>query len=66
MMATKKTGEEPSYEQAREELASIVKQLEGGGLTLEESLELWDRGEVLAAVCQEWLGRAQARLTSEE
>lgn len=65
-MATKESAAQPSYEQAREELASIVKQLEGGGLTLEESLKLWDRGEVLAAVCQEWLGRAQARLTGEE
>jgi len=65
-MATKKTDAQPSYEQAREELASIVKQLEGGGLTLEQSLELWDRGEVLAAICQEWLGQAQARLEPQE
>lgn len=65
-MATKKTDAQPSYEQAREELASIVKQLEGGGLTLEQSLELWDRGEVLAAICQEWLGQAQVRLEPQE
>ena len=33
-----------------------------GGLTLEESLQLWERGERLAAVCTEWLEGARARL----
>jgi exodeoxyribonuclease VII small subunit len=40
-----------TYEQARDELASVVKRLETGGLTLEQSLDLWERGEKLAAVC---------------
>jgi exodeoxyribonuclease VII small subunit len=40
-----------SYEQARDKLAAVVKRLEAGGLTLEQSLELWERGERLAAVC---------------
>ena len=53
---------EPSYEAAREELAEVVRQLEQGGATLEQSLALWERGEVLAAVCQRWLDGAQARL----
>jgi exodeoxyribonuclease VII small subunit len=52
----------PSYEQARDELAELVKRLEAGGLTLEESLQLWERGERLAAVCTEWLEGARARL----
>ena len=52
----------PSYEQARDELAELVKRLEAGGLTLEQSLELWERGERLAAVCTEWLEGARARL----
>ena len=52
----------PSYEQAREELAEIVRQLEAGGVTLEESLALWERGEALAAICQQWLDGARARL----
>ena len=43
----KKT-DEPSYEQARDELASVVAALESGGLTLEESLGLWERGELLS------------------
>ena len=52
----------PSYEQAREELADVVRRLEAGGATLEESLSLWERGEKLATICQEWLDGAKARL----
>lgn len=55
-------GERPSYEQAREELADIVRRLEAGGVTLEESLALWERGEALATICQDWLDGARARL----
>lgn len=51
-----------SYEQARDELAQVVQRLEAGGLGLEESLQLWERGERLAALCQEWLDGARARL----
>ena len=51
-----------TYEQAREELADVVRRLEAGGLTLEESLTLWERGEQLATICQEWLDGARARL----
>jgi len=53
-----------SYEQARDKLAAVVKRLEAGGLTLEQSLELWERGERLATVCGEWLDGARARLTA--
>lgn len=53
-----------SYEQARDELASVVKRLEAGGLTLEQSLDLWQRGEKLAVICAEWLDGARARLTA--
>ncbi len=52
----------PSYEQARDELAEVVRQLEQGGATLEDSLALWERGEQLAAICQSWLDGAKARL----
>jgi len=54
----------PPYEQARDELTELVKRLEAGGLTLEQSLQLWERGEQLAAVCEEWLEGARARLAS--
>lgn len=53
---------EVSYEQARAELATVVEQLEAGGTTLEQSLALWERGERLADICQQWLDGARARL----
>jgi exodeoxyribonuclease VII small subunit len=51
-----------SYEQARDELAGVVRGLEAGGLTLEQSLALWERGEQLADRCQALLDEAQQRL----
>lgn len=51
-----------SYEQARDELADVVRKLEAGGSTLEESLALWERGEELAKICRERLDGAKARL----
>lgn len=50
------------YEQAREELVVTVQRLEAGGLSLEESLALWERGEALARLCQAKLDGARARL----
>ena len=60
------SADEPTttYEQAREELAEVVRKLEGGGLTLEDSLTLWERGESLAELCQHWLDRARERLAA--
>lgn len=51
-----------SYEQARDELVTIVSRLEGGQLGLEDSMTLWERGEALADHCTRWLDGAQARL----
>lgn len=51
-----------SYEQARDELISVVSELEQGTASLEESLALWERGEALAARCEEWLIGAKQRL----
>lgn len=51
-----------SYEQARDELVQVVNRLEQGGATLEESLQLWERGEALASRCEEWLLGARKRL----
>ncbi|MDX3516714.1 exodeoxyribonuclease VII small subunit [Streptomyces scabiei] len=50
------------YEQARDELIDVVRRLEAGGTTLEESLALWERGEELAKVCRRWLDGARERL----
>jgi exodeoxyribonuclease VII small subunit len=63
---TATSDERPSYEQAREELAEVVRRLETGGATLEESLALWERGEQLATICQEWLDGARARLAAAQ
>jgi len=51
-----------TYEQARDALIDVVRRLESGGETLEESLALWERGEALARHCEQWLAGAQARL----
>lgn len=53
---------ELSYEQAREELISVVQRLESGGAPLAESLALWERGEKLATICQQWLDGAKAKV----
>ena len=63
-MPTKPAADRPGYEQARDQLAELVKRLEAGGLTLEQSLELWERGERLAAICEEWLEGARAKLAA--
>jgi exodeoxyribonuclease VII small subunit len=54
--------EQLSYEAAREELVETVRRLEAGGATLEESLALWERGEHLATLCQQWLDGVRERL----
>jgi exodeoxyribonuclease VII small subunit len=59
-MATEPLG----YEAARGELVDVVARLEAGGATLEESLALWERGEDLAAICQQHLDGARARLAA--
>ena len=51
-----------TYEQARDELVEVVRRLEAGGTTLEDSLALWERGEALATRCQTWLDGARERL----
>jgi exodeoxyribonuclease VII small subunit len=56
------TAEALGYEQARDELIEVVRRLEAGGTSLEESLALWERGEELAKVCRRRLDGARARL----
>lgn len=51
-----------SFEQARDELVRVVAELEQGAPTLEQSLNLWTRGEALAARCEQWLVGAKRRL----
>ena len=59
---TSNVSEALGYEQARDELIDVVRRLEVGGTTLEESLALWERGEELAKVCRQWLEGARKRL----
>ena len=54
--------EQLTYEEARAELVATVERLEAGGATLEESLQLWERGEKLADLCQSHLEGARERL----
>lgn len=53
---------ELSYEEAREQLVEIVRKLEAGSVPLSESMALWQRGEELATICQQWLDGARARI----
>ena len=55
-----------TYEQARDELISIVAQLEDGKIGLGESMGLWQRGEALATHCSTWLDGAEAKLTAQD
>ncbi|MGF6883205.1 exodeoxyribonuclease VII small subunit [Nocardia sp. GAS34] len=50
------------YERARDELVNVVKMLEQGGMDLDDSLTLWERGEALAARCEEHLAGARRRV----
>ncbi len=53
---------ELSYEEAREQLVEVVRQLESGNVPLSTAMELWERGERLAAACQTWLDGAKAKI----
>jgi exodeoxyribonuclease VII small subunit len=55
---------ELEYEQARDELVAVVRELEQGGLDLDASLALWERGEALAARCEQHLAGARTRVAA--
>lgn len=50
------------YEECRDELIEVVRLLEQGGLDLDASLELWERGDKLAKRCEEHLAGARKRV----
>lgn len=54
--------ESMTYEQARDELTKVLNHLEAGSVTLDQSMALWERGEVLAQKCEQWLAGARAKL----
>ncbi|HME48385.1 exodeoxyribonuclease VII small subunit [Mycobacterium sp.] len=53
---------EMGYEEARDELIEVVRVLEQGGLDLDSSLRLWERGEELAQRCEKQLAGARRRV----
>ena len=55
-----------SYEEARDELQHVVAQLEQQNVTLDASMALWERGEALAKVCEEWLSGARKKLSDAQ
>jgi exodeoxyribonuclease VII small subunit len=62
MSESNKDIEAMSYEQARDELVKVVAELETGSVTLEKSMQLWERGEALANRCEKWLSGAREQL----
>lgn len=66
MARSEKIEATPTYEAARDELTAIVRQLESGSVPLSESMALWERGETLADICQQWLDGATATLAARE
>jgi exodeoxyribonuclease VII small subunit len=53
---------ELGYEEARDQLVEVIRRLEAGSVPLSESMALWERGEKLAAICQQWLDGARAKI----
>lgn len=56
------TDESPTFEQAMQELEAVVEKLEAGGLTLEETIKLFERGQALMTLCSKALDEAALRL----
>ncbi len=52
----------PAFEKEIEELESVVKQLEGGELALEQSLSLFEKGVALSNSCRQQLEAAETRV----
>lgn len=52
----------PSFEQALKELEDIVRKLESGDLSLDESITLYERGQVLKGLCEARLADARMRI----
>ncbi|MGB1008933.1 MAG: exodeoxyribonuclease VII small subunit [Thiolinea sp.] len=61
-MANKKRAETPDFETALEELESLVQRMEGGELSLEDSLKEFERGVQLTRICQDALKSAEQRV----
>lgn len=65
-MTEQDPSEKLSYEDARDQLVEVVRELESGNVPLSRSMELWERGEKLADVCQRWLDGARAKVEQSQ
>lgn len=54
----------PSFESCLDELEKVVRELEGGDLSLERSIELFERGMTLSDTCRKQLEEAETRVES--
>lgn len=63
MAETTKTEEPLDFEKALAELETIVKKLEAGNLSLDQSLELFQRGVLLARQCKKRLDDAELKVS---
>ena len=54
--------DEPTFESAQRELEAIVERLESGQASLDEAIELWERGEELYRFCLAKLDTAHGRI----
>jgi exodeoxyribonuclease VII small subunit len=54
--------DEITFEQARSELEAIVRRLEDGQTSLDDALQLWERGEQLHELCRAKLDQAEERV----
>jgi len=63
-MAENQAGSEPveSFESSLDQLDKVVKELEAGDLSLERSLELFERGMALSETCRKQLEEAETRV----
>ena len=58
----KKKSDPPSFEEAMQELEALVERMEGGEMTLEESLAAFERGIALTRICQQSLQAAEQKV----
>ena len=61
-MDTENTLANMSYEQAMQELETIVRRLEDGNVALEDAITLYERGDQLRKYCEQKLQQAQTRV----
>ncbi len=61
-MAKKTTPAQPDFETAMGELETLVQRMEGGELSLEDSLREFERGVQLTRICQDALKLAEQRV----